>query len=175
MLLTVPGEINKHNRYMLTGNDYVSLPWIGTDGSIKEAGVVHYGNNCLVRFSSSSAEGLISPIVSIDGKVKEFQWHWHLLEHWIPMGRLMYGDVVVTITVLTPVDEKGFCCRLSAANRGPENHRVVLGFNVAAGEVQKHIFSSMPLPHSRHFFHQWTQTLVLDGGPGGLRWPWVEN
>ncbi len=68
-LMTASPELAAEETLYLTGNEYLSLPEIGTAGEIKSVNVLHMGaRGGLLEFRGGTEERpLLAPFVTIDG------------------------------------------------------------------------------------------------------------
>jgi uncharacterized protein len=108
----------------LTGNDYLSIPFIYADGSIDGVNVLHGGLAGLVEWCGESAQRpLLRPTVRIGGHpVQLSDVRWRRLDRWIPVCTARCTDeVTLTLTVCAPGGypaARGFFVRCELHNGG---------------------------------------------------------
>ena len=167
MLLTTPPKLTTTDFWLLTGNDYVSVPFINKEGAIRQIGLIHQLTNSLIQFEGG-AEGLLKPYVEVDGRVLKTEFQWSMVEHWLPRGQIRIAGLEIVAEVLAPVNTKGFLYRLTVINRSDRRHQLLLGFSGSFQCVNRSIFRSFPLKDKQVVFDDWTKTLVLSTGSYGL-------
>ena len=65
-LMTASPELTEEETLFLTGNEYLSLPEIGTAGEIRSVNVLHMGARGLLEFRGTAEHPLLAPFVTID-------------------------------------------------------------------------------------------------------------
>lgn len=116
-VLTVPKAHDSYKCYFMTGNEYISIPHIDQDGSIKCINAVLMCTRTLIEFRG---EKLISPYIQLDGKICNLRekLHGDHLNYWIPQFECQCDDVHISIIIVSPVNHKGFVYRIALHNRG---------------------------------------------------------
>lgn len=102
-------------KYIVTGNEYVSLPTIReADGCIEGISFLHMGAKGMLEMCGSKAAPFLRPCVRRDGQalaLTDFQWSH--ASWWIPCFTAKAGDVAVHGEILAPIGERGFGIRLA--------------------------------------------------------------
>lgn len=108
-------------KYLPTGNEYISLPTINAEsGAIESIGFLSMTQRGMVELRGTEDEPFLVPFLQVE---REGTFVDLLLtdlkcnrEHfWIPTTTAMAGEICLTMTLLTPVKERGFAVRLSVA------------------------------------------------------------
>ena len=78
------GEVNV-SEYLVTGNEYVSLPTIRQrDGAIESLSFLHMGAKGMIELCGSSDKPLIAPFAEINGlSLPEGGLRWKRLNSWV--------------------------------------------------------------------------------------------
>ncbi|MCK9524696.1 MAG: glycoside hydrolase family 125 protein [Limnochordia bacterium] len=122
-------------KYVVTGNEYISLPTINTaDGSIEGVTFLHMGAKGLIHLKGSEKAPLMRPVVLIDGQETTLEnFVWERDHYWIPKFSAQAGDLRLRGTLLAPLGERGFIYRLSISS--PQKAVVSLGLQGCFGDV----------------------------------------
>ncbi|HSJ06355.1 MAG TPA: hypothetical protein VK936_06625, partial [Longimicrobiales bacterium] len=120
----------------LTGNDYVTLPFIDADGSMDGVSVLHGGLAGLVEWVGGSDRAFLRPVVRIDGaEVSLDGARWRRLDRWIPTFSVTASpDLAIHGTICAPGGypaQRGFMVRLELENRGRAPVDVVVAVEIA--------------------------------------------
>jgi hypothetical protein len=141
-------------------NDYVALPDISADGAIGS-----------VQVLSDQAQGLVGivgrpllhPVLGDEPLGPAAQ---ERLDHWIPVFRWTVGDLVLTETILTPVEAKGFVVVLELENKG-RAIRTRLGLEGVWEQTTYTLFRERPLPVTMRLrADPWTGSLAMEALAG---------
>lgn len=103
------------NRYLPTGNEMISLPKINeTTAGIEDFTYLSMQHKGLIEVRGSDSMPLIQPFVIVNGKdIPLTDLKWTREHYWIPALAAKAGNNDFTMTVLTPVGERGFAMKLS--------------------------------------------------------------
>lgn len=106
----------------LTGNDYVSIPFIDRDASMDGINVLHGASAGLIEWRGG-AGALLRPVISLDGVAVSMEdIRWRRLDRWIPVFAITLPDgSTITGTICAPggyPPARGFTVRIEAENRG---------------------------------------------------------
>ena len=111
------------NRYLPTGNEMVSLPKINeSTGGIEDFTYLSMAHKGLIEVRGGENTPLIVPFLQIGGEeILLTAKTWNREHYWIPALSAKAGSHDFSLTVLTPVGERGFAPRLSPTRsaRGP--------------------------------------------------------
>lgn len=160
-LLTIPQPIKDNVRYLPTGNEYVALPTVRTDGSIESINVLSMQARGLLEFAG---DPLIAPRIGVEGRP--------LLAGTVslPVGGiltpLIQGErdgVRGQVHVLAPPGQRGFVVLLQATNGAAEPLEVTLEIVIHWVEFNRSIFSRRETGGHRHLaWDAWTRSLVME-------------
>jgi uncharacterized protein len=120
----------------LTGNDYVTLPFIDADGSMDGVNVLHGGLAGLVEWVGGEDRAFLRPVVRIGGVEVSLEGaRWRRLDRWIPtFSAPASPDLAIHGTICAPGGypaQRGFMVRLELENRGRAPLDVVVALEVA--------------------------------------------
>jgi uncharacterized protein len=117
-LVTSAPEITEAPQFWPTGNLWVSLPEIGLpDGSVRSLGVLLDRANGLVQ-AHGGADGLLRPVVTIDGVAVPLEPRWTRDGDWVPHLHQQLAGAVIDAWYLAPAGERGAAFRLRFRNTG---------------------------------------------------------
>jgi uncharacterized protein len=159
----------------LTGNDYLSIPRIGEDGSLYGVNVLHAEAAALLEWAGPDdgtplfqpAAGVSGPAVPLTGL------RWRRLDRWIPtFAAELPGGVRLTGTICAPTGypaARGFLVRFDLEHGGRAAVEVTVALHVRWGRSRHWIVTDRPLPgRNRMRADRARQSLSLetDGGRG---------
>lgn len=155
-------------RYIPTGNEIVSLPTINeqTVGieSLSFLSMTHKG---MLEIRGSEDIPLIQPFIeqqTADGNYIALPLEnclWNRDCNWIPVLDSIAGDVTVKLTVLTPVEERGFAIQLVISSA--KEMTIRMGLRGCWESVYHCINEEKPLNGEKHCYNsEWNQSLVFD-------------
>ena len=115
------------NRYLPTGNEMISLPKINENtAGIEDFTYLSMAYKGLIEVRGGENTPLIVPFLQIDGvEIALTDKTWHREHYWIPVLSAKAGRHEFSLTVLTPVGERGFAMKLTIT--APEDTQVVWG------------------------------------------------
>ncbi len=110
-------------RYIPTGNEMISLPKINEHtAGIEDFTYLSMQHKGLIEVRGSEQTPLISPFVQRNGlDIPLTDLRWHREHYWIPTLTAKAGDCDFTMTMLTPVGERGFAIKLTLSGGEAEN------------------------------------------------------
>ncbi|MDD4495058.1 MAG: glycoside hydrolase family 125 protein [Eubacteriales bacterium] len=116
-------------QYYATGNESISLPTIRVaDGSIEGVSLLHMGAKGMLELCGDHDTPFLQPFLEVEGKLIPLtDLHWEPVHFWIPVFRAKAGPMTIRGTLLAPIGERGFCCRLSVENDGDKPLSVRFG------------------------------------------------
>ena len=156
------------SEYLVTGNEYVSLPTIRQrDGAIESLSFLHMGAKGMIELCGSSDKPLIAPFAEINGlSLPEGGLRWKRLNSWVPQFEAEYGGCKLEGTLLAPIGERGFGYRL-VLNAGADGVGYKLGVNGCWAEALHSVNESKPIATEKHVYASgWNHSFVMDMRPG---------
>lgn len=144
-------------KYTVTGNDYLSLPKITSEGNLQSVG-----------FLSTSARGLfsLSGAPFLRAFVKRGQelipqtTQEEKIGFWIPRFTKHYDGGNATQTILAPIDGKGFFVRLEYENTSTQTQSIVLGFDGKWEHTTREINASEQIFAQKTLSYGWHEAPV---------------
>ncbi len=102
-------------RYLPTGNEMISLPKINEyTAGIEDFTFLSMQHKGMIEVRGSQEIPLILPFVEIDGQhVTLTEMQWSRDHYWIPTLKAKAGCHDFSMTVLTPIGERGFAIKLT--------------------------------------------------------------
>lgn len=109
------------DKYLPTGNEYVSLPTVNEDTAcIETLSFLSMTQKGMVELRGSEEVPLMVPLLQV--RSADNGWtdlplshlHWRREHYWIPRMEAIAGNLKISMTILAPVGERGFAIRLSA-------------------------------------------------------------
>src|SRR5699024_6206014 len=103
------------DQYLPTGNEMISLPKLNAaTAGIETFTFLSMRLKGLVDVRGGADCPLFQPLIMLNGaETKLTDLSWHREAHWIPKLTARAGMHTFTMTVLTPVKERGFAIRLT--------------------------------------------------------------
>lgn len=150
-------------RYIPTGNEMISLPKINEyTAGIEDFTYLSMQHKGLIEVRGSEQVPLIAPFVQIDGHgIPLTDLHWHREHYWIPTLTAKAGDRDFTMTILTPVGERGFAVKLTLS--GGEAQSLTWGLRGCWESSWNCINEDKQLEGSVHCYESgWNFSLVFD-------------
>ena len=101
--------------YIVTGNEYVSLPTIREDNAcIEGISFLHMGAKGMLEMWGSQDDPFLRPFVCRDGQELQLtDFRWSHVSYWIPCFTAKAGDRTLRGRILAPLGERGFGIRLT--------------------------------------------------------------
>lgn len=155
-ILTVPSVLEKEEVYV-SGNHYVSLPRINSDGSIASLNVVRMDTNSLIEFHG---EPLLKLNLVMDSKEIHLRFQNYELG-FIPT--FIYEDekAILTYQIIAPEKIQGFViqCKVSAK----KDIQVNANLHAKQTSAKRTIFRTYDLDVKvKDFYNSWTHTQVIE-------------
>lgn len=102
-------------RYIPTGNEFISLPKINeTNAGIEDFTFLSMHHKGMIEIRGTKNEPLIQPYIQIDNKeVSLTNLQWSREHFWLPSLKAKAGAHDFSMTILTPIGERGFAIKLS--------------------------------------------------------------
>ena len=150
-------------RYLPTGNEMISLPKINElTAGIEDFTYLSMQHKGLIEVRGSDVMPLIQPFVIINGKkmpLTNLKWHREL--YWIPVCDADVGNLHLTMTILTPIGERGFAVKLNLS--GNESAAVTWGLQGCWDSSWHCINEDKPLEGSVHCYRSlWNSSIIFD-------------
>lgn len=94
------------SEYLVTGNEYVSLPTIRQrDGAIEGLSFLHMGAKGMIELCGSAGLPLMKPFAEINGLgIPDGGLRWERLNSWVPRFSGEYGGCRLEGTLLAPIE-----------------------------------------------------------------------
>ncbi len=169
-LMTVSPELTAEEALYLTGNEYLSLPDIGTAGEIRSINVLHMGARGLLEFRGTEERPLLAPFVTVDGEeaLLRESLAWRYRHDWIPHFEVRdAGRYSIEGDIFAPPGRRGCCCRLRLANLSAAPLTVEMGWRGCWSEFNHLIFNRRQVRSERTIeYNSWTGSLVLEARSG---------
>ncbi len=156
------------SEYLVTGNEYVSLPTIRQrDGAIESLSFLHMGAKGMIELCGSSAAPLIAPVAEINGQsIPCGCLKWERLNSWVPRFKAEYGGCELEGTLLAPMGERGFGYRLEL-RAGTDGADYRLGLTGCWAGALHSVNESKPIAAKKHIYGSgWNHSFVMDMRPG---------
>lgn len=149
-------------RYLVTGNEAVSLPTIReSDGGLEGISILYMAAKGMLEVVGSP---LMAPFVEIDGEPAPLRdLSWKRTHYWIPSFTALAGGVQIEGVLLAPIGERGFCYRLRAVNRDGKPRKVRYGLKGNWGQTLHSINESKAVYGDKHAYDSgWNHAFVMD-------------
>ena len=120
------------DKYLPTGNDFVSLPRINErTGGIEDITFLYMAAKGLIDIRGSESTPLIQPYVHLDGVGSLSPAHlaWTRLDDWLPQSTAQLGSLELKTLYVPPIDERGFAIQMTVHNTSESAQDVVIGLN----------------------------------------------
>lgn len=153
--------------YLVTGNEYISLPTIRqTDGALEGITFLHMGAKGLLEMRGRGSVPFLQPYIVCDGEeleVKNLEWNYEA--YWIPHFTAKIDDVVLHGQILAPLDERGFCYRLSLEGN-TAGHKWELGLRGCWGLTLHSVNESKEILTTKNLYRSnWNHIYCMDVRP----------
>lgn len=116
------------DKYLPTGNDFVSLPRINErTGGIEDITFLYMAAKGLIDIRGSESTPLIQPYVHLNGVGSLSPAHlaWTRLDDWLPQSTAQLGSLELKTLYIPPIDERGFAIQMTVHNTS-ESHKMLL-------------------------------------------------
>lgn len=151
------------NRYLPTGNEMVSLPKINeSTGGIEDFTYLSMAHKGLIEVRGGENTPLIVPFLQIGGEeILLTAKTWNREHYWIPALSAKAGSHDFSLTVLTPVGERGFAMKLAIT--ATEDTQVVWGLRGCWDSSWHYINEDKELDGKAHCYESgWNDSIVFD-------------
>lgn len=151
------------DRYLPTGNEMISLPKINENtAGIEDFTYLSMAHKGLIEVRGGENTPLIVPFLQIDGeKVLLTDKTWNREHYWIPALSAKAGSHDFSLTVLTPVGERGFAMKLAIT--AAEDTQVVWGLRGCWDSSWHCINEDKELDGKAHCYESgWNDSIVFD-------------
>lgn len=151
------------DRYLPTGNEMISLPKINENtAGIEDFTYLSMAHKGLIEIRGGENTPLIVPFLQIGGEeVLLTDKHWSREHYWIPVLSAKAGRHGFSLTVLTPVGERGFAMKLAIT--AAEDAQVVWGLRGCWGSSWHCINEDKELDGKAHCYESgWNDSIVFD-------------
>lgn len=147
-------------KYLVTGNEYLSLPTIReSDGAAEGVTFLMMCVKGLLELRGD--DGLLRPYLCVEGTRRAPALQWRREHGWIPVCEAQAQSVAYQCTYLTPMGERAFGLRLRAENRGDSAVCVRLGVDGRWDRTLHEINETTELPDGREAFESgWNYMFV---------------
>lgn len=156
------------SEYLVTGNEYVSLPTIRQrDGAIEGLSFLHMGAKGMIELCGSAGLPLMKPFAEINGLgIPDGGLRWERLNSWVPRFSGEYGGCRLEGTLLAPIGERGFGYRL-VLSAGADDVDYRLGLSGCWARALHSVNESKPIEAEKHAYCSgWNHSFVMDMRPG---------
>ncbi len=111
-------------RYIPTGNERISLPEINEQtAGIEDLTFLFMQHKGMIEVRGSSTTPLIQPFIVIgDKEIPLTNLCWERVHYWIPKLTAAVSDNMFSMTILAPINERGFAIRLSLSSMNPNEN-----------------------------------------------------
>ena len=153
-------------KYLPTGNEYISIPDLNQEtGNIESISFLSMKRKGMLLATGSNNKPFMKPF--IEGISSQIQFSGVSLEnYWIPSLQGTFADGQVLMTVLSPIEEKGFIIRLTITAQS--DLKITSGLDISFGNVIHCINESKPLRGKAYcYLSPWNDNLIFDFDCGG--------
>lgn len=149
--------------YVVTGNDFVSLPKIDErKGSIENFTFLYMGAKGLYQVAGNSRLPFLRPFLTVNGKRIETEKAEHSkICFWIPEFNFRFDGGELHMTVFAPTESRGFMVRLRFRNDSSEAVRLGLGIEGLWASTTREINVSDPVSGEKQLQTGWFDTPVF--------------
>lgn len=170
-LMTASPELTEEETLFLTGNEYLSLPEIGTAGEIRSVNVLHMGARGLLEFRGTAEHPLLAPFVTIDDEEEALlpgRLTCRYRHDWIPHFEIRTGSrYALEGDLFAPPGHRGCCYRLQLTNLSEAPLKAKVGWRGCWNEFNHLIFNRRPVKGERVIeYNGWTKSLLLEARSG---------
>ncbi len=152
------------DRYLPTGNEYISLPEIKEDRCVLESvSFLLMAQRGMVELRGEEGKGLVEPFVSIDGAELSLEnMSWHREHWWIPVAEKQVGSANVRVIWCAPVGERGFVVRIELDGLTPGSAAAV-GVRGMWKEASHCVNEDKRLEGTMHCYESsWNSSIIFD-------------
>lgn len=154
------------DKYLPTGNDFVSLPRINErTGGIEDITFLYMAAKGLIDIRGSESTPLIQPYVHLDGVGSLSSAHlaWTRLDDWLPQSTAQLGSLELKTLYVPPIDERGFAIQMTVHNTSESAQDVVIGLNGCWASSWHCVNEDKPLSGKATCFRSgWNSSLIFE-------------
>ena len=151
------------DRYLPTGNEMISLPKINQQtAAIEDFTYLSMAHKGLIEVRGMEAAPLMEPFFLIDDVPAQLtDLDWSRAHFWIPTLRAKLGKHDFSMTILTPVGERGFAVKLTVT--GGEDAEIRWGLTGCWGSSWHCVNEDKELEGTAHCYPSgWNNSIVFD-------------
>lgn len=155
-------------KYIPTGNEMISLPKINeATAAIEDFTFLSMQHKGMIEVCGGKELPLMVPFVSINGEritLSDFRWKRQL--YWIPQLNAKAGQHELSLTILTPIKERGFAVKLSVT--GADHQEITWGLHGCWESSWHCVNEDKRLEGTVHCYRSgWNSSLIFDFRSGG--------
>lgn len=158
--------MSKKPKYIPTGNQYISLPEIReNDAAIMGFSFLHMGYKGMIEVRGDDEKApLLKPYVFCNGQnIPIENLSWRLLDDWIPQFTMDDPGIIVTGTILAPIDERGFVYQLCVKNTADTLQHIQVGLKGIWKKTLHEINETKEMKADKHVYpSNWNHSVVFD-------------
>lgn len=150
-------------RYLPTGNEMISLPKINEKtAGIEDFTFLSMQHKGMIEARGSEALPLMQPYIMIDGQETTLtSLVWNREHYWIPSMQAKVRNHDFTMTILSPISERGFAMKLSIT--GAEDTSIVWGLKGCWDSSWHCINGDKKLEGAAHcYMSPWNFSVIFD-------------
>lgn len=154
------------DKYLPTGNDFVSLPRINErTGGLEDITFLYMAAKGLIDIRGSESTPLIQPYVHLDGVGSLSPAHlaWTRLDDWLSQSTAQLGSLELKTLYVPPIDERGFAIQMTVHNTSESAQDVVIGLNGCWASSWHCVNEDKPLSGKATCFRSgWNSSLIFE-------------
>ena len=150
-------------RYLPTGNAFLSLPKINEKtAGIEDLTFLSMHHKGMIEIRGGEELPLARPFLQADGHPLPLtQMQWSRDSFWLPVLKGKAGSIEFTMTILTPIGERGFAIRMELA--GEVQSAITWGLEGCWESSWHCINEDKPLDGTMHCYESgWNHSIVFD-------------
>lgn len=153
-------------RYIPTGNEFISLPKINEQtAGIEDFTFLSMQYKGMVEVRGNNSTPLIQPFIEINNKeIPLANLRWERDNYWIPKLTANVNSHIFSMTILTPINERGFAIKLSLIpNNSDTNDTFTWGLRGCWNSSWHCVNEDKKLEGSMHCYESnWNDSLIFD-------------
>lgn len=152
-------------KYLVTGNEVVSLPTIReSDGSLEGISFLHMGCKGMLEMCGDTNMPFLRPFVEVNGeRITITNLNWKRVHYWIPTFEANMNNVILKGTLLAPLKERGFCYRIEVKNIGEKKQNIRFGLEGRWTHTLHSINESKLIDSKKNVYESgWNHSVVFD-------------
>jgi len=150
-------------RYLPTGNAFLSLPKINEKtAGIEDLTFLSMQHKGMIEIRGGEELPLARPFLQADGHPLPLtQMQWSRDSFWLPVLKGKAGGIEFTMTILTPIGERGFAIRMEL--NGNSSEEISWGLEGCWGSSWHCVNEDKPLDGTMHCYESgWNHSIVFD-------------